>query len=105
MKFGPGELILILIIAFVVLLVVRVIKTAASPRPEPEEEDATPRYTPLNRPSPRLKAVLTGLGIILLGIVVLFSSLSLVKWVFWGPVGAIIALIAGAVILVLASRH
>jgi hypothetical protein len=104
MKFGPGELILILIIAFVVLLVVRVIKTAAAPRPEPEE-DTTPRYTPPNRPSPRLKAALTGLGIILLGIVVLFSSLSLVKWVFWGPVGAIIAMIAGAVILVLASRR
>jgi hypothetical protein len=108
MKFGIGEIILIIVIAFVVLLVVRIIKMAQLPEKasQYEEDDNS---EPVNQTgpsfSPRTRIVLIGVLITILGVVVLFSSLSLIKWVFWGPIGALIAMIAGVAIVLLARKR
>ena len=107
MKFGIGEIILIIVIAFVVLLVVRIIKMAQIPEKwrqysEENNEDVSQKESSL---SPHTRIILIGILITILGVVVLFSSLSLIKWVFWGPIGAMIAMLAGIVIVILARKR
>lgn len=108
MKFGIGEIILIIVIAFVVLLVVRIIKMAQSPEKasrHQEDENTEPASQTGPSLSSRTRTVLIGVLITVLGVVVLFSSLNLIKWVFWGPIGALIAMIAGVAIVLLARKR
>lgn len=109
MKFGIGEIVLILFIAFVVLLVVRLINLSWRPRAallgEEEEEEENDNRVQQPKTSSRFKAILIGVAVFLLGVIVLISSLSLVKWVFWGPVGAVIAITAGVAIVLLARQR
>jgi len=106
MKFGIGEIILIIVIAFTVLLVVRIIKMAQTQgrtgQPTEEDEESTQG---VNKISPRTRIILIGILITILGVVVLFSSLSLIKWVFWGPIGALIAMVAGITLVLLARKR
>ena len=103
MKFGIGEIILIMVVAFIVLFVVRIIRMAQKPEAAERHSEGSTEINPERRSnSPRTRTVLIGLLIIVIGVVVLSSSLSLVKWVFWGPIGALIAILAGIAILILA---
>jgi|LSQX01.1.fsa_nt_gb uncharacterized membrane protein YjfL (UPF0719 family) len=103
MKFGTGEIILILVVAFVVLFVVRIIRMAQeSEEIERHSEELTEIDQGERSCSPRTRTILIGLLIVVIGVVVLTSSLSLIKWVFWGPIGALIAILAGIAILILA---
>jgi len=103
MKSGIGEIILILVVAFIVLFVVRIIRMAQkSEEIERHSEELTETDQGERSCSPRTRTVLIGLLIIVIGVVVLSSSLSLIKWVFWGPIGALIAILAGIAIVILA---
>ena len=103
MKSGIGEIILILVVAFIVLFVVRIIRMAQkSEEIERHSEELTETDQGERSYSPRTRTVLIGLLIIVIGVVVLSSSLSLIKWVFWGPIGALIAILAGIAIVILA---
>jgi len=108
MKFGLGEIILILIITFIVLLAVRIMKMAQTSSPAGEEEYTSDEdyEEPAGEPQTksRTRGIIVGAAIAVLGIIILVSSLSLVKWVMWGSVGSVIAILAGAAIIVIARR-
>lgn len=106
MKFGLGEIILIIIIAFVVLLVVRIMKMAQTSSPAEEYPVDEDYEEPASEPQTksRLRGIIIGAAIAVLGIIVLISSLSLVKWVMWGSIGSVIAILAGAAIVIIARR-
>lgn len=104
MKFGPGELVLIIIIAMVVLFVVRLVRMAQPPaksRDNPSEKDQDGS----SGVSVRARILIFGALMVLAGILIFFSSLSLIRWVFWGPVGAVVAILAGISVIVLARRR
>jgi hypothetical protein len=95
---GPVEIILIIIVAAIVLIGVRVLGTPARKKSQSvavskaagEEDDEE-----LIKKTRRSRIQLVGVIAIVIGLIVLLSSLSLVKWVFWGPIGAIIILAIG----------
>jgi hypothetical protein len=104
MKFGPGELALVIIIAMVVLLVVRLVRMAHSPSAGADVATGNEENNSSGM-SPRTRVLIFGSLVVLAGILIFFSSLSLIRWVFWGPVGAVIAILAGISIIVLARRR
>jgi hypothetical protein len=73
---------------------------AEAEKDEEYEEDAAKQPSRTRRS----RFQIIGIIAILLGIMVLFSSLSLVKWVFWGPVGALAIVALGAFFIYIARR-
>jgi len=52
---------------------------------------------------PRLK--ITGIALLVIGVIILIASFSLIKWIFWGNVWAFIILAIGLLLLFLTRRR
>ena len=109
---GIGEIILILVIATIVIIGVRFFGTPSPKKPrrkpryeeddeEEEEEDEDARI----KRHRRSRSQILGIGAIIVGVVVLISTLSMVKWVFWGPIGAFVFIAIGILTIFLARRR
>lgn len=105
---GISEIILIIIVASVVLIAVRLIGTPARIRSrrlareraaEEEDDEVTVKRTR------RSRLQIVGIIAIILGIIILISSLSLVKWVFWGPIWALVIVAIGTFVIFIARRR
>ena len=110
MKFGLGEIILILLAIFVVTLVVRIMKmremsARAKRYRQREMEEDEEEYDDQPRKPVQRRFVVIGSAVILLGVVILLSSLNLLKWIILAPVTAALALIAGSIIIIMAFRR
>lgn len=107
---GPAEIILIIVVAAIVLIGVRVLGTPAKRRSqsvarnEAADEDEK-SYEERIKKTRRSRIQVVGVIVIIGGIFILLSSLSLIKWVFWGPIGAIIIMAIGIVTIVVARRR
>ena len=108
---GPAEIILILVVAAIVLIGVGVLGTPARrksqsiARNEMADEESDEDYEARIKKTRRSRIQLAGVIVIIGGIFILLSSLSLIKWVFWGPIGAIIIMAIGIVTIVVARRR
>jgi len=106
---GPVEIILIVIVAAIVLLGVRIFgtppareaKKIAKYRDADEEEEGHDERIKQTR---RSRAQILGIAAILVGVIILLSTLSLVKWVFWGPIWAFIIVVIGIATIFIARR-
>jgi hypothetical protein len=109
---GIGEIILIIIIAAIVILGVKIFGTPPLRKgkriveyedlgEENNEEYEDKRILQARRSR---RAQILGIVIILVGAVVMISTLAMVKWFFWGPMGALV-LIAIGIITILVARH
>ena len=109
---GIGEIILIFIVAAIVILGIKIFgtpparKTRRFTRYEDEEEEEYEEEEDTRiKGTRRFRAQIVGVIAIIIGVIVFASSLSLVKWVFWGPVGAIVILGIGVFTILLARRR
>lgn len=108
---GIAEIILILIIATAVIFAVRVM--GAPPRRTDDDSaryrraarEEERRYEERVKQTRRSRIQLAGIIAILVGVVVFLSSLNLIKWVFWGPVGAILIVVIGIITIYAARRR
>ncbi|HEX79309.1 MAG TPA: hypothetical protein G4O19_04045 [Dehalococcoidia bacterium] len=105
---GIPEIILIIIVASIVLLAIRLIGTPARRRSQKLARERLAEKEGdegiINR-ARRSRLQLVGVIAIILGIIILISSLSLVKWVFWGPIWALVIVAIGTVVIFIARRR
>jgi fatty acid desaturase len=104
---GPAEIVLIIIIAGIVLLGIKVFGTPPQSKTrkvtqyeEADEEDYDERVIKTRRS----RTQILGIVAIVVGVIILLSTLSLVKWVFWGPIGAFIIIVIGIATILIARR-
>lgn len=110
MRFGPLEFGIVILMALIVFGVVRMMKIGKNAA----EEDKAPAIGYLRKRTKendekikrvrRSRIQIFGIIIILAGILVLLTSLNLVKVVFWGPIGAFIIVAVGLVTIFIARR-
>ena len=109
---GIGEIILIVIVAAIVLIGIKIFGTPSARKArsvtryedEDEEEYEEEEDVRIKR-TRRSRAQILGVVAIIVGVIDFVSSLSLVKWVFWGPVGAIVILGIGVLTILMARRR
>lgn len=108
---GIGEIILIIIVATIVIIGIKMFGTPPARKPrratryKDEDEDEYEEEENLRiKRTRRSRAQIMGVVAIIIGVIIFVSSLSLVKWVFWGPVGAIVILGIGVMTILLARR-
>ena len=110
MRFGALEIGIIIVIILIIFGVTQLRKTSVNRAQEQEYEEPVRvrRYRQRPRRStghPRLQMV--GIIVILVGVFVLLSSLnllSMLKWVFWGPITALVIVAVGLATIFLARR-
>ncbi len=110
---GIGEIILIIIVAAIVILGVKIFGTPPARKrkrvveyedeDEEDEEEAEDKRVLKARRSRR--AQILGIGVILVGAIVMLSTLTMVKWFFWGPIGAIALIAIGILTIFIARRR
>lgn len=109
---GIGEIILIIIVAAIVILGVKFFGTPPARKrrravvyedeDEDEEEDEDKRILKARRSR---RAQILGIGVILVGAIVMISTFTMVKWFFWGPIGAIALIAIGIITIFIARRR
>ena len=110
---GIGEIILILIVATVVRIGVRMFGTPPPKKKrravryveEDEDDDYEDDDTKVIKARRSRRTQILGVVIIIIGAVVMLSTLSMVKWIFWGPIGAIVLVVIGILTIFLARRR
>ncbi len=104
---GFAEIILIIIIAGIVILGIRVFgtptpsKTNKVTRYKDEEENYDERIKQTRRSR---RAQIVGIVIILVGVAIILSTLSMIKWLIWAPIGAFIIMAIGILTILIARR-
>ena len=107
---GIGEIILILVIGAIVIIGVRVFgtpstkKTKSKPRYEDNEEEEEDEDTRIIHHR-RSRTQILGIVAIIIGVVILISTASMIKWVFWGPIGAFVIIAIGIVTIFMVRRR
>jgi len=107
---GIGEILLIIIVATVVILGIRFFGTPPPKKKrrviryededeDEEEEDERIKHTRRSR-----FAQIIGIVIILVGAVIILSTLSMVKWLVWAPIGAFVIMAIGILTILIARR-
>lgn len=118
MRPGFAEIILIIIIAGIVILGIRVFGTPSPSRTnkvvryedeydddEDEEEEEEEDYDQRVKQTRRSRlAQIVGIVIILVGAIIILSTLSMVKWLVWAPIGAFIIMAIGILTILIARR-
>ena len=108
MRFGALEVGIILVIILIIFGVTRLRKASVNRYEEYEEPARVRRYRPRpRRPAGHPRLQMAGIIVILVGIFVLLSSLnllSLMKWVFWGPIAALVIVALGLAAIFFARR-
>jgi fatty acid desaturase len=106
---GISEIILILIVATAVIFAVRIMgaprRTGDNTARYRDAEEEERRYEERVRQTRRSRIQLAGVVAILAGVVIFLSSLNLIKWVFWGPVGALVIIVIGIITIYAARRR
>ena len=109
---GIGEIILIIIVAAVVILGVKMFGTPPKRKRrrvveyEDEDEDETEAEDKrINKARRSRRAQILGIVVILIGAVVMLSTFTMVKWFFWGPLGAIALIVVGIITILIARRR
>ena len=111
---GIGEIILIIIVAAVVILGVKMFGTPPKRKrrrvveyeDEDEDEDETETEDKRIKKARRSRrAQILGIVVILIGAVVMLSTFTMVKWFFWGPLGAIALIVVGIITILIARRR
>ncbi|MFH1663122.1 MAG: hypothetical protein ABH934_04315 [Chloroflexota bacterium] len=111
---GIGEIILIIIVAVIVMLGVKVFGTPPAKKrrvvedededdEEEDEKEAGDKRVLKARHSRR--AQILGIVVILVGAIVMLSTLTMVKWFFWGPLGAIALIVVGIITIFVSRRR
>ena len=95
------------LIAGIVLLGIKVFGTPTPSKTrkvtryeDADEEDHDERVIKTRRS----RTQILGIVAIVVGVIILLSTLSLVKWVFWGPIGAFIIMVIGIATILIARR-
>jgi hypothetical protein len=114
---GIGEIILIIIIAAIVILGVKIFGTPPTRKEkriveyedeeeedEDEDEDEYEDKRILKARRSRRTQIL-GIVVILVGAIVMISTLTMVKWFFWGPIGALVLVAIGILTILVARRR
>ena len=108
---GIGEIILIIIVAAIVILGVRIFGTPPqrkAKRPvehEGEEEDEESEDKKILKARRSRRTQILGIVIVLIGATIMLSTLAMVKWFFWGPLGAIALILIGVITILIARRR
>jgi hypothetical protein len=93
MKIGPFEIVIIIVVLLVGLLVVRMAGAARNIRNDSKVKASSIQNQGKNskkvstRPTRRYVG-LAGIGLIIIGILLLLSGISLFKWVMWSMAGS-----------------
>jgi hypothetical protein len=106
MKLGLAEIILLLIIAAVVLIVFRGMPASAGAAPPPPVRQPTPEEIEEARIKSGRRFRLRALGgvFLVIGLLVLASTLKVFEILFSAYAGAILIMLAGVVILFMSAR-
>jgi uncharacterized ion transporter superfamily protein YfcC len=110
---GIGEIILIIIIAAIVILGVKIFGTPPTRKEkriveyEDEEEEDEDEYEDKRILKARRsrRTQILGIVVILVGAIVMISTLTMVKWFFWGPIGALVLVAIGILTILVARRR
>ena len=114
MKLGMGEIVIILIIITVVILGIRLMGAGSAPKKDesPEryiyDQERERRFEEQVKAARRSRIQLLGIIAILAGIALFaYTSaiLGLIRWVVWGPVGAIVLVTIGVFVILAARRR
>jgi len=110
---GIGEIILIIIIAGIVILGIKVFGTPPARKKrqvvkyedgeEEDEDDTEDNRVKKTRHSRRTQIL--GIVVILAGAIVMLSTFTMVKWFFWGPIGAFVLIAVGIITILIARRR
>ena len=109
---GIGEIILIIIVAAIVILGVKIFgtppvrkrKRVVEYEDEDEEDETEAEDSKIVKTRRSRRTQILGIVVILVGAIVMISTFTMVKWFFWGPIGAL-ALIAIGIITILIARR
>lgn len=109
---GIGEIIVIIIVAAIVILGVKIFGTPPARKrtrvveyedEDENEEEYEDRRILKARRSRRTQIL--GIVVILVGAIVMISTLTMVKWFFWGPIGAMALIAIGIITIFIARRR
>lgn len=113
---GIGEIILIVIIAAIVILGVKIFGTPPKRKRrrrrieyedeyEDEEGEGEAGDDRIKKARRSRRAQILGIGVIVVGAIVMLSTLTMVKWFFWGPIGAIVLMVIGILTIFISRRR
>ncbi|MCJ7768991.1 MAG: hypothetical protein MUO92_00735 [Dehalococcoidales bacterium] len=109
---GIGEILLIIIVVAIVIMGVKIFGTPPAKKGrrvveyEDEDEDEAEAGDKIILKSRRSRrAQILGITVILVGAIVMISTFSMVKWFFWGPIGAIALMVVGIITIFIARRR
>jgi hypothetical protein len=106
MRPGILELGLIILIVLVIFVATRSTRSRGN-RKEEGDNTSGDDTTKNGKDTPRVKHPLlgkAGFALIIIGILVLLVSVSVLKWVFWGSIWALIIALAGLAVILVARR-
>jgi len=107
MRIGPFEIVLVIIILLVGLLVVRMAGAARNIRSDSKASSIQNQgkiTKKISTRSTRRYARLAGISLIIIGIILLLSGVSLFKWVMWSYTWFFILVAAGFVVIFMSRR-
>jgi len=110
---GIGEIILIIIVAAVVILGVKIFGTPPKRKrrrvveyeDEDEDDETETEDKRVKKARRSRRAQILGIVVILVGAIVMLSTFTMVKWFFWGPLGAIALIVVGIITILIARRR
>ena len=98
MRLGFLEIGIIVVLVLLIFGITRMMRPGQNvPKREKQEGEKTGEVR-----HPRLR--LSGIILIIVGIIILLVSVSLVKWIFWGGLWALIIVAIGLLVIIIA-RH
>jgi hypothetical protein len=107
MKIGPFEIVIIIVVLLVGLLVVRMAGAARNIKNGSKASSIPNQGNNSRKVSTRSKRQyigLAGIGLIIIGILLLLSGVSLFKWVMWSYSWFFILVAAGFVVIFMSRR-
>ncbi len=108
MRFGPLEIGIVIVIIIIIFAITRMRQLGKNTA----EQDRSPvvrKRTAAN--NERVKSIrrsrfqILGSIFVLVGILILLSSLNLLKWIFWGPIWASVIVVIGLATIFIARRR
>lgn len=108
MKLGPLEIGIIIVIALIIFTITRMMRIGQTTA-EKDKALVVRKRTAAN--NERAKSIrrsriqILGVIFVLVGILILLSSLNLLKWIFWGPIWAGIIVVIGLATIFVARRR
>lgn len=109
---GIGEILLIIIVVAIVIMGVKIFGTPPAKKrrrvveyEDEDEDEAEAEDKKILKSRRSRRAQILGIAVILVGAIVMISTFSMVKWFFWGPIGAIALMVVGIITIFIARRR